>query len=44
VLRGSGVLCYVETRVLTRVVVAKGQCLTSYETVSVWQSPIVNSG
>jgi hypothetical protein len=34
VLRGSGVLCYVETRVLTRVGVTGIDDFMSYETVS----------
>jgi hypothetical protein len=34
VLRGSGVLCYVETRVLTRVGVTGIDGVMSYETVS----------
>jgi hypothetical protein len=34
VLRGSGVLCYVETRVLTRVEVTGIDGFMSYETVS----------
>ena len=39
VLRGSGVLCYVETRVLTRVEATGIDGFMSFETVSIPPSP-----